>query len=413
MEVRKALSTEPSSNNKKSTFTKVAANQRSDISNENDNNETTKEICNTDDVYPSENAEVLVNATQECNLKCSYCFVDKGKFNYNKKRLKVLSPKTARHLIEVLPNRLPWAKHICIHFYGGEPLLNLPAIDAAVKATSTKKDLFSFAITTNGTVSTNEVISTLKKGKFNIVLSIDGPEHIHDAYRRTKNGAPTHTKVLHFLKKARSKNLFIRGSSVVRSGWSLKEAHAYLETLSVDAIKAQAVRLPLSNPIVLNGKERSNYFDDLKLIRNSTIKDIQKGRYPKDDRFNGRVLQLLCRRKRVSFCGAGKRMFGMSSEGTMLPCVLLAGKEEFNLGNINDDGEWVKKGLVWVDNNKPKSKCQECWALPLCGGGCPVMLSVCGEDECEMVRENCENALVIYASFLEKTEDLLVLSGVS
>jgi hypothetical protein len=34
------------------------------------------------------------------------------------------------------------------------------------------------------------------------------------------------------------------------------------------------------------------------------------------------------------------------------------------------------------------------------------MLSVCGEDECEMVRRNCELALAIYGSFLEKPQDL-------
>ncbi len=39
------------------------------------------------------------------------------------------------------------------------------------------------------------------------------------------------------------------------------------------------------------------------------------------------------------------------------------------------------------------------------------MLSVCGEDECELVRANCEIALEIYASFINNLEDLLILSG--
>jgi len=411
MEVRKAVLGDKYSKNGNSSLSYEEDNQRLNIENNNDK-ESNKESCKIDLYSPPENVEILVNATQECNLNCGYCFVNKGRFNFQERRQKALSPKTAKRLIEVLPNRIPWAKHICVHFYGGEPLLNLSAINAALEAASNNADLFSFAVTTNGTIATDEAISTLTRGKLNIILSIDGPEHIHDTFRRTKKGEPTHSKVLEFIKKARSKNLFIRGSSVVRKGWSLREAHSYLETLAVDAIKAQAVRLPLSNPMVLKGKERIDYFNDLKYIRNLTIKNLQKGKCPKDDRFNGRVLQLLCRRKRESFCGAGKRTFGMSSEGTILPCVLLAGKEEFNLGNIKDKGEWVQKGLLWTEKNKPRKECQECWALPLCGGGCPVMLSVCGEDECEMVRENCENALVIYASFLERTEDLLLLAGV-
>ena len=359
----------------------------------------------------TERIEILVNATQKCNLNCSYCFVNKGKFSYDDNRLQSLSPKTAKHLIEVLPNRLPMAKHICIHFYGGEPLLNLPAINEAVETALPMGDLFSFAITTNGTIATKKAIAILKKGKFNIVLSIDGPEHIHDTYRRTKQGSATHARVLEFLDIVRSENLFVRGSSVVRKGWSLQEAHDYLKSLPVNAIKAQAVRLPPSNPIALTGKERSDYFDHLLQIGKETIESILQDRYPKDDRFNNRVLQLLCCSKRESFCGAGTRTFGMSSDGTMLPCVLLAGKKGASLGNINDDGKWVKQGLLWATKHKPRKKCQECWALPLCGGGCPAMLSVCGEDECELVRANCEIALGIYACFLSNPQELLVLSG--
>ncbi len=225
-------------------------------------------------------------------------------------------------------------------------------------------------------------------------------------------GAPTHKKVLEFLEKIKSEKLHVRGSGVVRKGWSLKDAHAYLKTLPVDAIKAQAVRLPHSNPIALSGKERNDYFKHLKQIGKETIKEIHQNRNPKDDRFNNRVLQLLCRTQRESFCGAGIRTFGMASDGTMLPCILLAGKEGVSLGNINDDEAWVNQGLEWANKHKPSQKCQECWALPLCGGGCPAMLSVCGEDECELVRANCEIALEIYASFINNPEDLLVLGGI-
>lgn len=359
----------------------------------------------------TERVEILVNATQKCNLNCSYCFVDKGKFSYDVNNQQSLSPKTAKRLIEVLPNRLPWAKHICIHFYGGEPLLNLPAINEAIETALPKGDLFSFAITTNGTIATEKAIGILKKGRFNIILSIDGPEQIHDIYRRTKNGAPTHAKVLKFLEKVKSEKLFVRGSSVVRKGWSLQDACAYLNTLPIDAIKAQAVRLPTSNMIALRGEERTDYFSHLKEIGKETNESIYQDRYPKDDRFNNRVLQLLCKTRRESFCGAGTRTFGMSSDGTMLPCVLLAGKKDVSLGNINEGNKWVKEGVLWASKHRPRKECQECWALPLCGGGCPAMLSVCGEDECELVRANCEIALEIYAKFLGHPQDLLVLSG--
>jgi uncharacterized protein len=360
----------------------------------------------------SDHVEVLVNATQKCNLTCSYCFVDKGRFSYNDKRCEALSAQTAKQLVEELPRQLPGAKHFCIHFYGGEPMLNLKAIDEAIEAASQSGVEFSFAVTTNGTVATKKAMATLKRGNFNVVLSIDGPDYIHNECRKTKQGEPTHAKVLEFLQKAKAEGLHVRGSSVVRKGWSLKEACAYLNTLPVDAVKAQAVRLPPENPLSLSASERSDYFNHLQQIGQETIGSIKNGKVPRDDRFNHRVLQLLCKVSRDSFCGAGTRTFGMTSDGTMLPCVLLAGKQETTLGNISDGEEWPKNGATWAKKHKPRQECLECWALPLCGGGCPAMLSVCGDDECELVRMNCEVALQIYAAFLDHPQDLLVLSEV-
>lgn len=364
---------------------------------------------------PTDRVEVMVNATQECNLSCRYCFVDKGRFGYGEKRVRRLSPYHARRLVEVLPKMLPWAREFCIHFYGGEPLLNLPAIRAAVDTASSMCDFqFVFAITTNGTICDKEALSILRKGNFNIILSIDGPSRIHDSVRYTASGEPTHARVLKFLRNIKTgPRLFVRGSSVVRNGWSLREARAYLKTLPVDAIKAQAVRLPSDHELALSEKERRQYFEHLREAADEVIESLERGEIPQDDRFNHRVLQIICGTKRTAFCGAGRWIFGLAADGTVLPCALLAGNEEMSLGNIDEqDGKWVEHGRVWAEKHKPRSECQSCWALPLCGGGCPAMLSVCGEDECEMVRANCEMALAIYGSFRTRPADLLLLAGI-
>jgi uncharacterized protein len=379
----------------------------------NDNNKLKVNVkCNQPEklnpIITSTHVEILINATQECNLTCNYCFVDKGKFSYGEDRVKSLLPQTIETLIEKLPKELPWATQFCIHFYGGEPLLNTEALETAVKLALKTKNMFSFAITTNGTLDDKSRINLLTKGHFNIVLSIDGPAGVHDTYRRDKEGQPTHLKVINFLSKVKRAGLFVRGSSVVRHAWSLKEACAYLKTLPVDAIKAQAVRLPVTDPLALNERERTDYIGHLKEIGDETIVAINQGVYPKDDRFVSRVLQLLCKTRRDSFCGAGTRTFGMAADGTMLPCVLLAGKNELCLGNINESSNWVEKGQRWAENNnKASKKCLDCWALPLCGGGCPAMLSVCGDDECQLVQANCEVALYIFAAFFDNPQKIL------
>lgn len=370
--------------------------------------------CRAEAHPPVDIVEIMVNVTQECNLACRYCFVDQGRFGYGKKRVRKLSPRHAKRLVEVLPEALPWAREFCIHFYGGEPLLNLPAIRVAVDTASSMHDpRFSFAITTNGTICSKEVLSILRKGCFNVILSIDGPPHIHDTIRRTASGEPTHAKVLKFLKYLKTEKLFVRGSSVVRRGWSLREACAYLKTLSVDAIKAQAVRLPSRNALALSGKDYQEYFEHLKEVAGEVIDCVRRREYPKDDRFNHRVLQLLRGTRRIAFCGAGLWTFGLAADGTVLPCALLAGHEGVSLGNIDEPSrKWVERGRLWAEKHGPRSECLSCWALPLCGGGCPAILSVCGEDECRMVRANCEMAIAIYGAFCDRPSDLLLLAGV-
>ncbi len=45
------------------------------------------------ETYPNiDRLEVMVNATQECNLACTYCFVDRGRFGYGEERTRILSP---------------------------------------------------------------------------------------------------------------------------------------------------------------------------------------------------------------------------------------------------------------------------------------------------------------------------------
>jgi radical SAM protein with 4Fe4S-binding SPASM domain len=209
----------------------------------------------------------------------------------------------------------------------------------------------------------------------------------------------------------RKEGIFVRGSSVVRTGWSLREAISYLYSLPVDLVKAQAVRLPPGHPLSLTAMERAQYFHDLKELARSVSQGLRKGFLSKDDRFDSRVLQIMGRIRRTSFCGAGRSVFGLAADGTVLPCALLAGFKDADLGRIDGPVDWVKKGRSWADTHGPRAECRTCWALPLCGGGCPAMLSVCGEDECEMVRANCEAALEIYGAFLKRPSDLLLLAG--
>ena len=356
--------------------------------------------------------EILVNVAQECNLACKYCFLKQKEFHYKTTKIRMLSPSLIKQFIKLLPEAFPWTDEFCIHFYGGEPLLNLPTIRTAVETVEEMQDpRFIFTITTNGTICTEEALSILRKGRFSIVLSIDGPDYIHDGVRCTPSGKPTHAQVLKFLKDVKTDPpLFVRGSSVIRKGWNLWDAYCYLKSLPVDAIKINAVRLPEDNPLTLSRMERQQYYEDLEKISDEVIESLAKGAYPTSDRFNDRVLELYYRRKRTSFCGAGQRTFGIASDGTILSCALMAGKSDAALGKIQDSNlTWIENGQKWAEDHEQGTKCDLCWASPLCGGNCHAFSSMNQEFECEIIREHCCLALKIYAAFYKNPKQLLLL----
>ena len=326
-----------------------------------------------------------------------------------------MSPALAVRLVDVLDAALPHVETIALHLYGGEPLSNLPAMEAMVRrAQAHAPGRFTFSITTNGTLLSDEIVELLVEGRFGVVLSIDGPAPVHDECRRTSDGAPTHHLVMEFLEALGSRTrCTVRGSAVVRSGWSLSEASEYLLSLPVGRVKAQVVRGAAGTPWTLTSEEKAEYLVDLEAIGARVINSLKAGRVPRDDRYTGRVLQLFKGTPRQFHCGAGRSVFGVTPLGEILPCVLLDAASH-HLGHVDDlDPAWVEAGLTWRRANGRRAGCEDCEALFLCGGGCPALLAVCGQEECEVTRKECEVSRAIYEHFADDDATLLALAGLS
>jgi len=356
-------------------------------------------------------AEILVAPTWECNLRCKYCFVKNNKIEKDEG---MMTPELAVRVIDSLNEGLSSVSSICVHFYGGEPFINLPAIKAMVdRAVELKTGRFCFVATTNGTVLSDELLEVIEKGKVVLSVSIDGPEAVHDECRKKANGTPTHADVVRFIETVRAKtSCHVMGASVIRSGWTLRQAVDYLRTLPIRDIKAQAIRSQKGEPYALTDEEREIYKKDLEYVGQLVIQDLEAGRLPMDGRFSSRVLQVLANTSRDSFCGAGLYNFGITPNGKVYPCILINNSESL-LGNVTDDPKvWVEAGKQWVQRvtRVHKPECQSCSSFKLCGGGCPVVSSVCGEEECDLVHKNCDVTMQIYNHFKE-TDNLEALLG--
>ena len=128
---------------------------------------------------------ITLQVTQQCNLRCSYCAYSGAYFN-RKHSGKRMSFEIAKKGIDFLIENSSESPMLNIGFYGGEPLLEFDLISKCVsyaKQEAEGKEL-KFSMTTNGTMLDEKVISFLVENNFHVLISLDGPEEIHDKNRR-------------------------------------------------------------------------------------------------------------------------------------------------------------------------------------------------------------------------------------
>lgn len=137
-----------------------------------------------------------------CNLDCSYCYyLDKADIYGG--RQPVMSIEMLETVIReyIRANDVP---DVTFNWHGGEPLVvGLDFYRKAIgfqKKYADGKNIFN-TLQTNGTLITEDFASFFHDNAFLIGISIDGPEDIHDRFRRDKGGAPTFDKVIRGLER--------------------------------------------------------------------------------------------------------------------------------------------------------------------------------------------------------------------
>ena len=131
-----------------------------------------------------------------CNLGCSYCYyLDKASlFDEHSSLPFDLLEKVIKEYIE-----LNDSEQIVFDWHGGEPLLL--GLDYFKKIVNLQnkyrrdKHIYN-TIQTNATLLDDDFALFFKENNFLVGVSVDGPQDIHDKYRKYKGGQPTFLKVM-------------------------------------------------------------------------------------------------------------------------------------------------------------------------------------------------------------------------
>lgn len=136
------------------------------------------------------NFVAIISVTKSCPLRCKYCYVQ------SKNNQKISLSTTYRIIDELFKvNKNPFLEII---WHGGEPLMmGIPFYKSVcdyIKEHYPDKRVVH-KIQSSGILITSEWVDFFHENHFEVGISMDGPDHIHNSQRLDINGMPTFDRV--------------------------------------------------------------------------------------------------------------------------------------------------------------------------------------------------------------------------
>ncbi|MXR37515.1 anaerobic sulfatase maturase [Craterilacuibacter sinensis] len=134
-----------------------------------------------------------------CNLDCSYCFyLHKETLLDQPQKPQMSDALLEEHIRQYIEGQS--GDTVVFSWQGGEPtVLGLPYFEKIVALQAKYKkpgQAIENDLQTNGVLLDENWVHFLKRHRFLVGLSVDGPAQLHDKHRPSKGGKPTHAAVL-------------------------------------------------------------------------------------------------------------------------------------------------------------------------------------------------------------------------
>ncbi|MHA2184245.1 MAG: anaerobic sulfatase maturase [Promethearchaeota archaeon] len=147
-------------------------------------------------------------ASADCNLRCQYCFYIDHLKNVE------TQPRMSEDILESMITgymQTDQNNNYAFGWQGGEPTmmgLNFfkKVVELQIKY-APPNAVISNGLQTNGTLITNDLAEFFAEYRFLLGVSLDGPQYLHDYYRRTIGLKATHSQVLRGINHLRNHNV--------------------------------------------------------------------------------------------------------------------------------------------------------------------------------------------------------------
>jgi radical SAM protein with 4Fe4S-binding SPASM domain len=294
-------------------------------------------------------SSIILEITQQCNLRCKHCYIDAGVKKENE-----LTLEEIKKLIDILTHM----GVLNIMLSGGEPLLH-PHLRDIIEYVRSKP--LSVMVFTNGTLITEEIIQYFKEvGIAFVATSIDGatPE-TSDAFRGVKGSYEKTVRAIEMLKEVK---IPVRVNVCLHKG-ILGEFEDLLALFKKWEITDYSIW-----PISYTGRSEREDF----MVTPNEYKEVitQLKKYE----FTEGVTNEFPYNPHLINCGIGRSSLTIRSDGTIVPCspfpdsMSLGNAREDSIADIWNNSEFLRR-VRHIDASI-SDMCKGCPHLNVCEGGC-------------------------------------------
>ena len=251
----------------------------------------------------------------KCNLNCSYCYLGEKKNTY-------MSLYTMERAVDIAihETQKQYDKTLLVYFIGGEPLMAIKSMENAVSYVKRRCQemglKYIFSTTSNGTLLSESAVNFFINNKFDLKLSIDRPQYVHDLNRKDYSGNGSFlaiSKNFNYLKEyeEETRKKISYAQVITKNNYKFwKESFQFLLDIGAEKIESS--------------------IDHYCIWGNTEIRELKE---VAKEVFYLYKKEILCNNKSLFW-----NMFDQTLEAYLLPCDYYACKAGLNNIFVNTDG---------------------------------------------------------------------------
>lgn len=311
---------------------------------------------------------LIINVSNDCNMSCKYCYANQGTYGESKN---FISLECLEKTLDVF--YCIFKKIGLIQLFGGEPTMNMKAIEFSGEYLKKNKYKTRLGLVTNATIVNDTFIEMINEYDIYVTVSVD-VEKTHDSLRPFPNNSKSWNLVksnIHKLQKETSQ------PSQIEFTYTKMHEDKNLRICDVLAeLKEEYGNIPVHIAPVCSTNSAYHLSN-----RNSFVQSVddiyrlkEKGCELTYSTLKAFELSLKHKIPFDYFCGAGISTLAVSTHGDIYPCFYFIDNQNFKAGNVYDIVSDIKRGILEKRNaiyDKPKEKtqkCKNCFAKSVCTG---------------------------------------------